>query len=1166
MKRIFSALSPFIAVMLLNPDSLSARELPLSPNAKAAIPVFFMENKGQVFDEHHNKRNDIDFKLSAGNVNVFIGKGQLHYQWNKVKGEDLETYRIDVVLEGADIYTPAIAEELQNCTETYYTSQYRAELTVRAFKKIVYKNIYPNIDWVLQTADGGIKYNFILHPGAKVKDIKLRYQHADLSFTEKGLVASTPFGSITEEMPYSYIEETGKEIPSSFVLTKDLLQFDVQSQSQTVVIDPLVQWATYFGIQDNVKGYAVAADKYGNSYLGGSTNQTNMATLLNAHQDVYGGGTSDGFIAKFNDTGWRVWCTYYGGESSDVVLGLGCDSSGYLYVMGQTYSYTDSNAISTNGAYQRKNGGSPFNGQSAADVFLAKFNPAGSGSRVWSTYYGGTQIELPNTLAVALDGTFAIGGYTNSSNNLASTGAFKTGIDDGFIAKFNSNGMRVWGTYYVGEVRALAFDTSGNIYAGGQANSLNNTATSGAHQSQSGGGLSEGYIAKFNPLGSRVWGTYYGDTGQDVVTALACDVYGNLYVGGQTTSGANIATTGAYKTNYSGGYLDGFLARFTTSDGVRRWGTYFGGNTGVDLITNIVCDSSTKVWVIGNTSSTAGIATSGAYKTNYSGPPPGPPTFPLPSPTGDVFFAKFTLPGTLKYCTYFGGAEIEQNLSLCYNTGNVYFGGTTVSSYGGCSTANGYQAGPLANIPPPPPPAPPASPFPSGFLAKWSADTSIYFQKRFTDTVLCLGDVKQVAIGCINPFRSSNVFTVQMSDINGGWSNPVNIGTSNTNVTGNVSFTVPLNTTPGVGYRIRVIASAPADTTFFDNGINIRVSSYPNPKVMLTGAVCAGGVVDIIDTGSSPLSTTFSWKGPNGITGAGTNLHYTNVQFADSGYYVLIAANYGCVRKDSVHIVPSPNPVSPSIHSNSPVCSGDTLHVWGTTVTSPVEWYWFKPAGYFPNAPSDTFIYASAVTDAGVYKAQAVYNGCFSPMDSITVVVNQSVIPTLTVTASPGTVAQPGTQVTFNSAATNEGSTPSYQWLKNGLFISGATSSTYTATMAIDLHTGDTICVRMTSSALCPRPTTVTTCAGVVVDLGVENTANDVLQLYPNPNTGNFVVNAKTKGTLYVNNIQGQQVAEYNISTGKTNITMPKSVSAGVYVGRFVQDDGKTGMVRIVIQ
>ena len=54
-----------------------------------AKPLSFIENKGQITDQHQEVRNDIDFKLDAGDIKIFVGDGTLHYQWKKVLGTQL---------------------------------------------------------------------------------------------------------------------------------------------------------------------------------------------------------------------------------------------------------------------------------------------------------------------------------------------------------------------------------------------------------------------------------------------------------------------------------------------------------------------------------------------------------------------------------------------------------------------------------------------------------------------------------------------------------------------------------------------------------------------------------------------------------------------------------------------------------------------------------------------------------------------------------------------------------------------------------------------------------------------------------------------------------------------------------------------------------------------
>ena len=44
----------------------------------------FIENKGQITDQNYKQRKDIQFSLRAANgLNIFVGNGEIHYQFNK---------------------------------------------------------------------------------------------------------------------------------------------------------------------------------------------------------------------------------------------------------------------------------------------------------------------------------------------------------------------------------------------------------------------------------------------------------------------------------------------------------------------------------------------------------------------------------------------------------------------------------------------------------------------------------------------------------------------------------------------------------------------------------------------------------------------------------------------------------------------------------------------------------------------------------------------------------------------------------------------------------------------------------------------------------------------------------------------------------------------------
>ena len=225
-------------------------------------------------------------------------------------------------------------------------------------------------------------------------------------------------------------------------------------------------------------------------------------------------------------------------------------------------------------------------------------------------------------------------GYTPSTTGIATTGSHQAALGgnrDAFLVKFNSSGVRQWGTYYggigydVGE--SCATDTSGNVYlAGHTAQTLSDSgiATTSAHQTTRSGSV-DAFLVKFNSSGARQWGTYYGGTGNDLSYSCATDASGNVYLTGFSASTAGIATTGAHQTTRSGS-VDAFLVKFNSS-GARQWGTYYGG-AGADYGHSCATDASGNVYLAGSTGSTTGIATIGAHLATYGG-------------SADAFLVKF---------------------------------------------------------------------------------------------------------------------------------------------------------------------------------------------------------------------------------------------------------------------------------------------------------------------------------------------------------------------------------------------------------------------------------------------------------------------------------------------------------------------------------------------
>lgn len=646
---------------------------------KANNTFSFIENKGQVTDQYGNRRPDINYRLGGSGLSMFVGKGQLHYQWASPVArldndkQEIATYRMDVALVGADPHAKVVAEQKQSYYERYYTAQLGEQgVTAHAYQKITYQNVYPNIDWVLYVKGDKVEYDFVVRPGGKVSDVQLQYDGAtNLAIDRSGrLIATTPSGSITEAAPISYQQADGKSISSFFSLNGNKVSFTTGDYLGTLVIDPTLSWSTYYGGIDMevARNGCATGDKYGNAYLYGATSSTTNIATTGSFQSTFTGNT-DAFLAKFNAAGVRQWATYYGGSFSENSYATTCDTFGNVYISG----YTDgTSGISTTGAYQTTLAGS-------TDAFLVKFDTGGV--RQWATYFGGSGAEQCYGITCDKSNNVYITGYTQSSTAISSTGAYQStfgGTSDAFLAKFNTIGSLLWATYYGGSLldygQGITTDNNKNVYLCGYTRSTSGIATTGAFQT-SWSALDDAYLVKFDSTGTRLWGTYYGGSALDRAMTLTTDPNNNVYISGVTASTTGIATTGSVQSTFGGGISsDAFLVKFN-GIGARQWGTYY-GTASIDDAAAICADKLGHIYLFGRTASAANIATTGAWKDTLDG-------------TADAMLVKFDTTGNRLWATYFGGDAAEIGYGVyCNELSKVVIGGLTTSSIGLATTGS----------------------------------------------------------------------------------------------------------------------------------------------------------------------------------------------------------------------------------------------------------------------------------------------------------------------------------------------------------------------------------------------------------------------------------------------------------------------------------------------
>jgi len=551
---------------------------------------------------------------------------------------------------------------------------------VRTFGRIRYENIYPGIDVLYYGNQRQLEYDFVVRPGHDPRAVKLRLAGADqVAVDENGdLAVRVGRRSMRQLRPVIYQQVDGErklitggyEVAANGELSFAIGAYDPQLP---LVIDPTFVYSSYLGAGGSDEARAVAVDIFGNAYICGQTSSVNFPTV-NAYQGTFGGGNffgaHDVFLTKINAAGNAIiYSTYLGGSGDDKCGRLAIDSSGNVYLAGETSSPNFPTANAFQGTY----------GGGAADGFVTKLHASGS-ALVYSTYLGGSVFDGASDIAVDGNDNACVTGRTTSANfpvfNALQSAFSGGGNADAFVTKFGANGLGVIYSTYLGGNGGIGFDaglgialdSAGNAYVAGQTSSTNFPLVNPI-QSGFGGGLPDGdaFVTKINAAGTAfIYSTYLGGGDNDIATAIAVDVAGNAYLTGSTGS-TNFPTSNQFQSVY-GGNGDAFVAKINAAGSALIFSTYLGGASN-DTGNDIAIDAAAHAFVTGATVSTS---------------------FPLISPTqgtygggaADAFIARFNVAGTgLIYSTYLGGSSSDSGDGVAVDTaGSAYIAGSTVST------------------------------------------------------------------------------------------------------------------------------------------------------------------------------------------------------------------------------------------------------------------------------------------------------------------------------------------------------------------------------------------------------------------------------------------------------------------------------------------------------
>lgn len=291
------------------------------------------------------------------------------------------------------------------------------------------------------------------------------------------------------------------------------------------------------------------------------------------------------------------WSSLFSGAHIDVALTARHRPDGSVVLAGATRS----------ASFPALPGVFPPTGAGNDDVFIICLDPSLSGAAqlLWTTFLGGSGLDVALDLAIDAQGQVAVVGYTESPDYPVSPTAPQTtagGAGDAFLTLLDAQGAVQWSTLLGGAQRdaasSVAFDAAGTVWIGGTTASPTWPTTAGAPQPAHAGGI-DAFLTRIDTTltGSAavVWSTLLGGAADDgffppgSVTGqtfeldrltIALGTQGRVALCGSTLSNDFPVTIDAYQLSRSGG-RDGFVAIIDpalTGAAALAWSTYLGGS------------------------------------------------------------------------------------------------------------------------------------------------------------------------------------------------------------------------------------------------------------------------------------------------------------------------------------------------------------------------------------------------------------------------------------------------------------------------------------------------------------------------------------------------------------------------------------------------------------
>jgi uncharacterized protein (TIGR03437 family) len=528
------------------------------------------------------------------------------------------------------------------------------------YAKLRYRELYPGIDIVYYSANGAIEFDFIVHPGADISQIGMRFHGATSVAVGDDIIVKADGAEMRVRRPR--VLQGGIEIPSWYEMENGVIKVRMAriDPSEALTIDPILDFSTYLGGPgtDSLDRMEMAADgnlilagftqspaspaldpfqqpsivslapillkmssdgrrilfytilgrngwdqafalgigKDGAITIGGRTRSPNFP-LKNAFQSEFKAIWDNAFFTRLTGDGRALtYSSYLGGSNTDGIVDLALDDLGNAYFVGSTQS-TDFPLVNALQSRTVDN----------TSCTLTRVSP--DGKLFFSTIFGGAGLDRFQSVKWRSDGVLVIAGSTTSpdfplKDPIQTTVSANIGYENVTLTMISDDGSQLlYSTYFGGPAWAyttnLVLDKEGRIYILGY-------------------GAGRGFPVR-NPLFADAEGyhgslTIFDRTGKQRLYGtllpgawpwgLAVDEDGSVYISGSTVS-SDFPLKDSLQPLRGGGVTnsDGFLMKISPDGGALLFSSLMGGASS-ELQIGLVLAPNKVLYASGRTSST----------------------------------------------------------------------------------------------------------------------------------------------------------------------------------------------------------------------------------------------------------------------------------------------------------------------------------------------------------------------------------------------------------------------------------------------------------------------------------------------------------------------------------------------------------------------------------